>query len=159
MITYTFKDSTTSYGYGYSGYIEDGQLVLCYWAPREGGVYFRGSYEEAVAKKRMAELQQADKVLYNDIEKYFTKHGVKDKSDLEALGWNQETRTILYKVALHMDDGHTVHNVSVRGRSESGVIEKLTPKTPEVLVLQKTSNYNVFAVRSDRISAIEFLND
>lgn len=53
---------------------------------------------------------------------------------------------------------HDVYSCLVRGRSESGVIEKLMPKIPEVLTIQ-TYDANVFAVRSENISAIEFVED
>jgi hypothetical protein len=56
-----------------------------------------------------------------------------------------------------MDNGN-VHNVLVRGRFQSGVVEKLMPKIPEVLMLQ-TLDAREFAVRSDKIYAVEFMED
>ena len=49
-----FKASTDSYGFGYFGYIEDGQLVLGENWPREGGVTYRGPY--ATAGHELADL-------------------------------------------------------------------------------------------------------
>ena len=158
-ITHIFKDSCDSRGNGYSGCIKDGQLVLEYDDPRGGGCYFRGSYEEAVAKGHIAELKDNDLVLYCDIEKYFSQK--RAKAELEKFkkncGWDEETRTILFKVKLFMDN-HEVHNVMVRGRFQADVIKKLRPQIPEVLTLQTYSG-DVFAVRSAKISAIEFVED
>lgn len=156
--TYCFEDSRDSRGNGYSARIEDGQLVLEYWDPRSGGVYFKGSYEEAVAKKCIAELKQEDLILYNDIERYYTKHGVSEEYLLKKkYGFDEATKTILFKVQLFMDN-RQVHNALVRGRSQSGVIEKLMPKIPEVLMLQ-TWDAREIAVRSEKISAVEFVED
>ena len=83
-ITYRFKDSRDSRGNGYSGYIKDGKLFLEYDDPRNGGEYFRGSYTDA--RVHLDHLKAADTVLYDDIEKYFTKHGVKDESDKRVDG-------------------------------------------------------------------------
>ena len=154
-ITHQFKDSRDSRGYGYSGYIEKGQLVLCYESPHEGGVYYRGSYENADCELR--NLKTHDPILYNDIEKYFIKHGVKDEADLKAIGWDAATKTILFKVKLHMDNLKT-HEVLVRGRFQADVIKKLMPQIPEVLTLQ-TLDAREFAVRSNKIDAIEFVED
>lgn len=158
-ITHRFNDSRDYSGYGYSGYIEDGQLVLCYDAPREGGIYFRGSYNEAVANKHIAELKREDKVLYDDIEMYFIKHGVRDVTEdlKKKYSFDEATKTVLFKVQLYMDN-RQVHNALVRGRSQSGVVEKLMPKIPEVLMLQ-TWDAREFAVRSEKISAVEFVED
>lgn len=158
--THTFKGSATA-GYGYFAFIEDGQLVIGEDWGREGGVYFRGFYTEAVANGHMNSLKTEDPVLYNDIEKYFIKHGV-ISDEQEALkkkyGFDEETKTVLFKVKLYMDDGHTVHSVLVRGRYQADVIKKLFPTVAEVLTLQ-TYNANVFAVRSEKISAAEFVED
>lgn len=84
-ITHWFKDSRDfRQGCGHYGYIENGELVLCMDLPREGGVYFRGSYNEAVATNYLIRIKKEDRVLYDDIEKYFTKHGVSDESDKRA---------------------------------------------------------------------------
>jgi hypothetical protein len=59
-------------------------------------------------------------------------------------------------------DNQDVHNCLVRGSSQAGVIKKLLPDVPEVLTLQAySSSYriNVFAVRSEKISAVEFMED
>ena len=158
--THTFKGSSNDYGY--SAYIEDGQLVLEYWDPRSGGVYFRGSLAEAFATKvrELAEIKKYNVRLYNDIEKYYLEHKAEDEIDKlkKKYNFDEETKTILYKVKLHMDDGHTVHSVLVRGRFQADVIKKLFPVNSEVLTLQ-TYNGDVFAVRSNRISAAEFVED
>ena len=56
-ITHHFKGSQDSYGYGYFGYIEDGQLVLGEDWPREGGIVFRGTYRDACATKYFTKLE------------------------------------------------------------------------------------------------------
>ena len=68
--THTFKGSLDSYGYGYFGYIEEGQLVLGENWPREGGITYRGPY--ATAGHELAELKQKAPRLYNSITKYYT---------------------------------------------------------------------------------------
>ncbi len=73
------------------------------------------------------------------------------------LGFDEETKTILFKVILYMDN-REVHKVMVRGRSQAGVITKLFPPIPEVLTLQ-TRNADVFAVRTTKISAVEFVEE
>ena len=70
-------------------------------------------------------------------------------------GFDEETKTILFKVKLHKKNG-VVHNVLVRGRFQADVIKKLMPQIPEVLTLQ-TPSADVFAIRSDEISAVEFV--
>jgi len=156
-ITKQFKDSRDCYGYGYHAFIENGQLVVCHEAPREGGVLFRGTYFEAT--KILQQLQREDKVLYDDIDKYFTHKRAKD--NFEALkrkcGFDEESKTILFDVKLHMNNT-VIHNVMVRGRFQSDVVNKLTPATNEVLTLQ-TPNGNIFAVHSSNISAIEFVEE
>lgn len=156
-VTYRFKDSRDSSGNGYSGYIKNGQLVLEYDDPRNGGTYYRGSYEGAECELR--NLKTHDPVLYNDIEKYFIKHGVKDdQEDLKKkYSFDEATKTVLFKVQLYMDN-RQVHNVLVRGRFQSGVVDKLMPKIPEVLLLQ-TWDAREIAVRSEKISAVEFVED
>ena len=74
----------------------------------------------------------------------------------------EESRSIvsystIFRIKLYMDNGKE-HICQVRGRFESDVIKKLTPQVPEVLVLQDDFA-NVFACRSEKISAIEFLDD
>lgn len=156
-ITKQFKDSRDFHGYGYSGYIEKGQLVLCYKAPREGGVYFRGSYSEAVDKGHMVSLKTEDNVLYNDIKKYFFKHGAEPKVPIKEK--TSSPAGVLWKVKLYMANTEApIIYVLVRGTSESSVINKLFPRVPEVLTLQ-THDARVIAVRSDRISAAEFMQE
>ena len=157
-VRHRFKDSRDSRGNGYSGYIDvHGELVLEYDDPRNGGEYYRGSYSKAGCELR--NLKTHDPVLYDDIEKYFTKHGVKDETEelKKKLGFDEETKTILFKVKLFMDN-HEVHNVLVRGRFQADVIKKLMPPVSEVLTLQTYSG-EVFAVRSGKISAVEFVED
>lgn len=159
-IRYRFKDSSDSRGNGYSGYVDkDGKLVLEYDDPRNGGCYFRGSYSKAVEEGHLRNLKVHDPVLYEAIEKYFTKHGVKDDTEdlKKKYNFDEETKTILFKVKLHLDNGN-VYSVLVRGRFQSGVVEKLMPKIPEVLMLQ-TLDAREFAVRSDKIYAVEFVED
>lgn len=195
---HTFNDSRDLHGNGWYGYIEDGQLFIGHEAPREGGVLFSGTYEEAAERGWLATLLREDQRLYNDIERYFIKHGVKDESDKRAThstgderatvvgycsegdprqkvvgyftdpnkktnedfkkyGFDEETKTILFKVKLHKKN-RVVHKVLVRGRFQADVIKKLMPPIPEVLTLQ-TPTGDVFAIRSDEISAVEFVDE
>lgn len=158
-VTYRFEDSCDAHGNGYSGCIKKGQLVLEYDDPRSGGTYFRGSYDEAVAAGHIDELKFKDPRLYADIEKYFIKHGVKDNTEelKKKYSFDEETKTILFKVKLHKKN-RVVHKVLVRGRFQADVIKKLLPPIPEVLTLQ-TPTGDVFAIRSDEISAVEFMED
>ena len=158
-VRYQFKDSRDSRGNGYSGFIdEDNRLVLEYDDPRNGGAYFRGSYSKAVEEGYLRNLKVHDPVLYDDIEKYFIKHGVKDETDLkQKYGFDDATKTILFKVKLHKKN-RVVHKVLVRGRFQADVIKKLMPPIPEVLTLQ-TPTGDVFAIRSDEISAVEFVDE
>ncbi|MBQ9700360.1 MAG: hypothetical protein IJV71_07035 [Lachnospiraceae bacterium] len=155
-ITHQFKDSRDCYGYGYHAFIENGQLVICHEAPREGGVLFRGTYFEAT--KILRQLQKEDKVLYEDIDKYFTKHDPDTLEDLaKKYDFDDKTKTVLFKVKLHKKN-RVVHKVLVRGRFQADVIKKLMPSIPEVLTLQ-TPTGDVFAIRSDEISAVEFVDE
>ena len=156
-ITHCFKDSRDSHGNGYSAYIEDDQLVLEYDDPREGGEYFRGTIIEAA--KHLNEIKKYDPKLYNNITEYFFKHGVNNQEEQlkKKYSFDEETKTVLFKVQLYMDN-RQVHNAIVRGRSQAGVVEKLMPKIPEVLILQ-TWDAQEFAVRSDKISAVVFVED
>ena len=167
-ITHHFKGSKDSYGYGYFGYIVDGKLVLGESWPREGGEVFRGTYQDARATRYFAELEQKAPQLYNSIVKYYATHKdeqsysevkqpASDEEFKKQVGFDPETITVLYRVKLHMDN-HKTHIVLVRGRSESSVVAKLTPKIPEVIMMQ-TESANVFAVHSQKISAIEFLDN
>lgn len=154
-ITHQFKDSRDHFGYGYHAFIEKGQLVICHEAPREGGVLFRGTYEEAAEHGWLATLLREDQRLYHDIDVYFIKHGtepmvpIKEKTTSPA--------GVLWKVKLYMANTEApIIYVQVRGLNEACVINKLFPKVPEVLTLQ-THDARVIAVRSDKISAAEFM--
>jgi hypothetical protein len=118
---------------------------------------FRGTYEEAEERGWLAYLLREDKKLYHAVDEYYIKHGVKDDTDdlKKKYSFDEETKTVLFKVKLHMDNCN-VHNVLARGRSQSSVVEKLMPKIPEVLMLQ-TLNAMEIAVRSDKIYAVEFM--
>lgn len=152
-ITHQFKDSRDCYGYGYHGFIENNELVLCHDAPREGGVLYRGSYEGAA--KTLASIKRDDQRLYNDIENYFRTHKLQPKLAVEEK--TSSPAGVLWKARLCMDNGK-VYKCLVRGLSESSVIQKLMPPIPTVLTIQSYAA-NVFAVRSDRISAIEFVEE
>ena len=155
-ITHQFKDSRDFYGYGYYGYIENGQLVLCNEQPREGGVYFRGSYQEAVANGHMNSLKTEDPVLYNDIEKYFTKHGVSDESDRKDLGGSDEAKTITYRVRLIMNNGKELDAV-ISGTSETDVIKKIMLPVPDTVMMYDLEG-RTMAVRSDKIYTVAILD-
>ena len=154
-ITHFFRDSRDSYGCGWYGFIENGQLVIGYDAPREGGVHYRGNYMGA--SRVLAELKKEDTVLYNDIEKYFIKHGVPDVPDVTIKEKTSSPAGVLWKVQLFMDNGHT-HFCQVRGLSESSVIKKLTPPVPEFITVQDF-DANIMAIDSKKISVIQFLGD
>ena len=158
IITLTFNDSRDSHGNGWYGYIEDGKLVIGHEAPREGGILFRGTYEEAAERGWIATLLREDLRLYDNIERYFSQK--RAKAELEKAkkdyGFEEETKTILFKVKLHSKSG-VVHNCLVRGRFQADVIKKLMPSVPEVLTIQ-TASADVFAIRSAEISAIEFVD-
>ena len=155
-ITHRFKDSRDFYGYGYYGYIENGLLVLGLETPSGCEIYFRGPYAVALSSYKLGDLRSRDKVLYDDIMQYFS--APYDAEDLkQKLSFDEETKTILFKVKLFMDNCE-VHNVLVRGRFQADVIKKLMPQIPEVLTLQ-TWDAREFAVRSNKIDAIEFVED
>lgn len=150
-ITHQFKDSRDLHGYGYSGYIEKGQLVLCYEAPREGGVYYRGNYEGAGCELR--NLKTHDPILYNDIEKYFTKHGVSDESDRKDLGGSKETK---YTVRLFLNNSKEIVAV-IPGTSETDVIRKIMLPVPDTVIMYDLEG-RTMAVRSDKIYTVAILD-
>ena len=147
-ITHHFKNSAGNGGYGYYGYIEDGQLVIGENWPREGGIVYRGTYRE-VPVRYMEELKTKATRLYNSITKYYSEVAIEPKTASPS--------GTLWKVKLHMDNG-TVHKCLVRGTSESSIIMKLLPPIPTVHTIQSYTA-EVFAVRSERISAIEFVKE
>ena len=149
-ITHRFKDSRDSRGNGYSGYIKNGKLFLEYTGTLHNGEYFRGSYTDA--KVHLDYLKIADPVLYADIEKYFTKHGVKDESDRKYSG-NQPKA---YTVKLMMNNGKELDAI-ISGTSASDVISKLMPPTPNAVVLYDLEG-RVMAVRSDKIYTVAILD-
>ena len=146
--THTFKGSASA-GYGYAAFIEDGQLVIGEDWGREGGITYQGDYSHAA--NHLIQLKKVAPKLYNSIVEYYK------NEMLKAHGFDEETKTVLFKVQLFMDN-RQVHNALVRGRSQSGVVEKLMPKIPEVLMLQ-TWDAMEFAVRSEKISAVVFVED
>lgn len=155
---HTFKDSRDFHGNGWYGYIEEGKLVIGHEAPREGGILFSGTYEEAAERGWIATLLREDQRLYDDIERYFSQK--RAKAGLEKFkkdcGFDEKTKTILFKVKLHSKSG-VVHNCLVRGRFQADVIKKLMPSVSEVLTIQ-TASADVFAIRSAEISAVEFVD-
>lgn len=88
---------------------------------------------------------------------YYCDPTKKTNEDFKKYGFDEETKTILFKVKLHKKN-RVVHKVLVRGRFQADVIKKLMPPIPEVLTLQ-TPNGDVFAIRSDEISVVEFVDD
>ena len=156
-----------SYGYGYFAYIEDGELVVGENWPHEGGVHFRGPVSDASRALTYLMNEQKHRPSYdinrlnNEVFDYYKKSLASEEEQQQLkkkYSFDEETKTILFKVKLHMDDGHTIHSVLVRGRFQADVIKKLFPVNAEVLTLQ-TYNGDVFAVRSNRISAAEFVED
>ena len=164
-ITHIFNGGKDSYGYGYFAYIEDGELVVGENWPREGGVLFRGPVSDASGALTYLMNEQKHrpgydiKWLYNEIFDYCNKSlAYEEEQQLnKKYDFDEETKTVRFKVKLYMDNG-SVHNVLVRGRSQPGVVERFMPKIPEVLMLQ-TWDAMEFAVRTDKIHAVEFVDD
>ena len=146
--THTFKGSAKP-GCGYAAFIEDGKLLITEDWGNWGGILYHGDYSHAA--NFLIRLKKEASELYNSIVEYYK------NEMLKAHGFDEATKTILFKVKLHMDNGN-VHNVLVRGRFQSGIVEKLMPKIPEVLMLQ-TLDAREFAVRSEKIYAVEFVED
>lgn len=146
--THTFKGSAEP-GCGYAAFIEEGKLLITEDWGNWGGILYHGDYSHAA--NFLIRLKKEAPKLYNSIVEYYK------NEMLKAHGFDEETKTILFKVKLHMDNGN-VHNVLVRGRSQAGVIQKLFPAVSEVLTIQ-TYDANVFAVRSENITAAEFVED
>ena len=89
---------------------------------------------------------------------YYCDPTKKTDEDLKKdYGFDEETKTILYKVKIYNKNG-AVHICLVRGRFQADIIKKLMPQIPEVLTIQ-TVNADVFAIRSSEISAVEFVED
>jgi hypothetical protein len=154
-ITHQFKDSRDLHGNGWYGWIEDGKLVIGHEAPREGGILFRGTYDEAAEQGWLATLLREDQKLYHDIDLYFIKHGTEPRVPIKEK--TNSPAGVLWKVKLYMANTEApIIYVQVRGLNEACVINKLFPKVPEVLTLQ-THDARVIAVRSDKISAAEFM--
>lgn len=156
-VTYRFKDSRDSHGNGYSGWISNtGLLILEHDDPRGGGVIFEGRYEDMppALANRLVELRAQDPVLYDDIEKYFTKHGVTDESDRKDLG-GAEAKTITYKVRLIMDNGKEIVAI-ISGTSETEVIRKIMLPVPDTVMMYDLEG-RTMAVRSDKIYTVAIL--
>ena len=151
-ITHQFQDSRDSYGNGYSGYLDENyDLVLVYNVSCYHDVYYRGPY--ATAGHQLGELRSRDKVLYDDIEKYFTKHGVKDESDRKDLG-GSKTKT--YTVKLMMNNGKELDAV-ISGTSETDVIRKIMLPVPDTVMMYDLEG-RTMAVRSDKIYTVAILD-
>lgn len=154
-ITKLFKDSREPKGDGWYAFIERGQLVIGYSKAWYGRHRFRGTYEEAAKQGWLATLLREDEKLYHDIDLYFIKHGTEPRVPIKEK--TSSPAGVLWKVKLYMASTEApVIYVLVRGLNEACVINKLFPKVPEVLTLQ-THDARVIAVRSDKISAAEFM--
>ena len=145
-ITHTFKGSNSN---GYYAYIEDGQLVIGYNGPREGGVLFRGDYNGA--SKSFKVLQKEAPKLYHAINNYYflTELGL-DTEELPK-GPDKTFRIKLYT------RNNCIYNCLVKGPDEEAVIKKLCPSGTEPLVVQ-TYEAKTFVIYSDTIAAFEFDN-
>ena len=155
-IRHRFKDSRDRYGNGYSGYINiDGLLIIEQDDPRGGGVRFEGKYEEMspALTKLLLELQAHDPVLYDDIEKWFTKHGVSDESDRKDLGGSKETK---YTVRLFLNNSKEIVAV-IPGTSETDVIRKIMLPVPDTVMMYDLEG-RTMAVRSDKIYTVAILD-
>lgn len=140
-ITHTFKGSNSYYAY-----IEDGQLVIGYNGPREGGDLFRGDYNGA--SKSFKVLQKEAPKLYHAINNYYS---------LTELGLDTEEPPKgpdkTFKVKLYTRN-NCIYNCLVKGPDEEAVIKKLCPSSTEPLVVQ-TYEAKTFVIYSDMIAAFE----
>ena len=155
-VRHRFKDSRDSYGNGYSGYINtDGLLIIEQDDPRGGGVRYEGKYEymSPALAKLLVELRTNDPILYDDIEKYFIKHGVQDESDRKDLGGSKE---IKYTVRLFLNNGKEIVAV-IPGTSETNVIKKIMLPVPDTVMMCDLEG-RTMAVRSDKIYTVTILN-
>jgi hypothetical protein len=114
-------------------------------------VYYRGNYEGAGCELR--NLKTHDPILYNDIEKYFTKHGVSDESDRKALGGSKETK---YTVRLFLNNSKEIVAV-IPGTSETDVIRKIMLPVPDTVMMYDLEG-RTMAVRSDKIYTVAILD-
>lgn len=149
--THTFKGSLDSYGYGYFGYIEEGQLVLGENWPREGGITYRGPY--ATAGHELAELKQKAPRLYNSITKYYTDEAKKHKNTADEMQTNQ---TDLIKVRIKTTDG-CAYDCLVKGTTEIDVTDLFTPKNNKHFIIVRTCTNQRVAININEVTAIEFL--
>ena len=155
-VRHRFKDSRDRYGNGYSGWISNtGLLIIEQDDPRGGGVRFEGKYEDMspTLAKLLVELRTWDPVLYDDIEKYFTKHGVSDESDRKDLGGSKETK---YTVRLFLNNSKEIVAV-MPGTSETDVIRKIMLPVPDTVMMYDLEG-RTMAVRSDKIYTVAILD-
>ena len=155
-VRYRFKDSRDSRGNGYSGWINNtGLLIIEQDDPRGGGVRFEGKYEDMspALAKLLEELRAHDPVLYDDIEKYFTKHGVSDESDRKDLGGSKETK---YTVRLFLNNSKEIVAV-IPGTSETDVIRKIMLPVPDTVMMYDLEG-RAMAIRSDKIYTVTILD-
>ena len=152
-VTHWFNKTLESWGY--SAYIQDGDLVVCHADPHEDRLLFRGKYEDMspALAKLLTELRTKDPALYDDIEKYFTKHGVSDESDRKDLGGS---KTRIYTVKLMMNNGKEL-DAAVSGESETDVIKKIMLPVPATVIMYDLEG-RTMAVRSDKIYTIAILD-
>ena len=146
--THTFVGSAKS-GCGYAAFIEEGKLLITEDWGNWGGILYHG--DQSHAANILIRLKKEAPKLYNSIVEYYK------NEMLKAHGFDEETKTILFKVKIYNKNGH-VHNCLVRGRFQADVIKKLMPQVPEVLTIQ-TVNADVFAIRSSEIYAVEFVEE
>ena len=148
--THTFKGSTAI---GYAAFIEDGKLLITEDWGNWGGILYRGDYNQAT--NILSRLKREAPVLYDDIEKYFIKHGVSDESDRKDLG-GDEAKTITYRVRLIMNNGKEIVAI-ISGTSETEVIRKIMPPVPDTVLLHDLEG-RTMAVRSDKIYTVAILD-
>lgn len=157
-ITHHFRRCTDVHGYGYFAYIEDNKLVIGEHWPHEGGVLYEGNYLNSVML--LERLKEKCPSLCGDIVKYFDEHpyecnGWKDnpqpKKDASEKGTEKT-----YKAKVHMDNGET-HIILVRSNSPDGLVKRLTIN--KEWSFANTLDGRGFAVRSDKVNAIEFLGE
>lgn len=148
-ITHTFKGSKDSYGHGYYAHIEDGQLVIGYNGPREGGELYRGDYKGA--SKSLKILQREAPKLHHAIDNYYFLTELILDTREPPKGPDKTFKIKLYT------RNNCIYNCLVKGPDEEAVIKKLCPSDTEPLVVQ-TYEAKTFVIYSDMIAAFEFDN-
>ena len=120
---------------------------------REGGILFRGTYDEAVKQGWIRKLWSQAANLHDSIVTYYKRQDGTDYS-------HENTTTpagIIWKIKVYLNNG-TILNALARGTCESGIIAKIMNSSDKVCIIQ-TQNANVLGIRSEQVCAIEFVEE